>query len=718
MLFSLIYSHAKERSAESIYIDSLYVDVYMNFSTVAGLQKVDRLIEEIKRIDSKNKTDKYVYVEYSALCLKAGSYLNLGMYRNLESLMDSVDTYSDMASRIPRDYSYLKYVMSISYNQQGKHRLAMKIAQELYDNSLDYLLHPIEMTDNNSQYTIPVSVSNRISALMCLGQANCKMGNIENALKYYDECIEVVNINPVALCGERRDVYSERVVAVLKSDDNKLKLKYIEELAQVIDEYRKLDYKFASIEDMQVYEMYMYDAYVNTYCAMKEYDKAGEAVVKMGEVFDRIEQARDNAASTYYTTLAMYYEAIGQYVKAIECADSAAYYNRGVEITGELEALRIKMSANHKAHFIENDYEIASHVLALADSMYIESKNASVEEMNTLLGIDKLKIASQEMEARLQMWIMGIVVTIVISISVIAIIILSYKRRREREKRKLLSEQNDRLEVEVANQTRELREKNQNITDSINYAQRIQSALLPDIESYGREGIEGAFSFFRPRDIVSGDFYWAHKRGDELMFVCSDCTGHGVPGAFMSMIGTTILNDICSRKGEIHPDEVLSMLDAQLIEALSQRDEISVNDGMDMVFVIYNTQTHVLSFSTARRPLYLVHNGVLEEYRGTKRSIGERDEASRRMPFESMSVVITPGDTVYFCSDGLADQFGGEDAEHPHGRRLKSAGLKKILADISQLPISEQKMAINSIFDKWKGNCYQVDDVALVGVRF
>ena len=305
-------------------------------------------------------------------------------------------------------------------------------------------------------------------------------------------------------------------------------------------------------------------------------------------------------------------------------------------------------------------------------------------------------------------WFFLIVFTILSGIVALIIYI------RERSQR----EMNEYLENELAERTRvvlkqkdEIELQNIEITDSINYAKRIQSSILPDVNKL-REAFDDAFIIFHPRDIVSGDFYWFDRIDEEIfVIVCADSTGHGVPGAFMSMIGSTLLQDIVSRKGITRPSQVLTLLDKQIFSTLNQNIDVGIsNDGMDMVVFEFNVKTRQVRFASAMRPVIIVIGGESYYIRGNRCSVG--GESVIEKFFDDQEYFLAKGDTVYMFSDGLPDQFGGAD-----GKKMKIARLKKLLEEVSRQPMSEQKEIISNFYFDWKGDYEQVDDILLMGIK-
>jgi serine phosphatase RsbU (regulator of sigma subunit) len=291
------------------------------------------------------------------------------------------------------------------------------------------------------------------------------------------------------------------------------------------------------------------------------------------------------------------------------------------------------------------------------------------------------------------------------------IIIIRERDKAQKKIQAYLEKELDARTSVVMKQKGEIELQNIEITDSINYAKRIQSSILPDINKL-KESFRDAFILFRPRDIVSGDFYWFDKLDDDkFILVCADSTGHGVPGAFMSMIGSTLLQDIVTRKRISRPAEVLTMLDRQIFSTLNQNIELGVsNDGMDMVVCEFNVRTRHLRFASAMRPVILVLDGESYYIKGNRSSIG--GESANEKFFDDQEYYLKPNDSIYLFSDGLSDQFGG-----PDGKKMKIARLRRMIEQVEALPMDEQKAVIINFYDEWKGTFDQVDDILLMGVR-
>jgi serine phosphatase RsbU (regulator of sigma subunit) len=252
--------------------------------------------------------------------------------------------------------------------------------------------------------------------------------------------------------------------------------------------------------------------------------------------------------------------------------------------------------------------------------------------------------------------------------------------------------------------------KNEQILDSINYAQNIQAAILPE-EKQLLEIWPDSMMLYLPRDKVSGDFPWLFKRGDEVYLAAVDCTGHGVPGALLSVIGHFVLNASVQKQEVTNPGELLNHLHEGVKQTLKQEKNIETRDGMDIAVCKFNIKSDKLEFAGAHRHLYHLRNGEIIEYKGTKRPIGgvKYDE---RGAFQNVLIELKKGDTVYFYTDGFPDQIGGPDK-----KKFMNHGIKQMILDYKNLTLQEQKIKFMSAFSGYKGENKQIDDVLFIGVK-
>lgn len=303
----------------------------------------------------------------------------------------------------------------------------------------------------------------------------------------------------------------------------------------------------------------------------------------------------------------------------------------------------------------------------------------------------------------------------ILFVIIVAVVLLKQNRNR-REANKLLQLQNN----EIVHQKKE-------ITDSINYAKRIQLAILPPDKMVKRL-LPNAFVLYKPKDVVSGDFYWLEEKNGKVLFAAVDCTGHGVPGAMMSVVGLNLLNQAVKEKGLTTPSEILKHLDAGVTDTLRQSGDIdSIKDGMDLSLCAYNPKTLELQYAGAFNNLWIVRKNISSSYvPSTKNEVLFEDHLleikADKFPigsnldgvvdnYTNWKLQLQKGDCVYLYSDGFADQFGG-----PKGKKFKYNALKKFLVSVHHLPPAEQREKLVSAFESWKGNLEQVDDILVLGV--
>jgi len=296
----------------------------------------------------------------------------------------------------------------------------------------------------------------------------------------------------------------------------------------------------------------------------------------------------------------------------------------------------------------------------------------------------------------------------VITGTIIIVVYITIREQNLKRENRILEEKVRERTAEVVAQKEELAEKNKDITDSIRYAKRIQFAILPPEIPF-----RDTFILFKPKDIVSGDFYWLHVQDNMEFLAAVDCTGHGVPGAFMSIIGYNLLNKIIKEKHIYQPAAILNSMNKELILSLQTQDEVgSIKDGMDLALICYHTDTKELEFSGAFNPLYIIRNGELEEGKADRFSIG-RASLEMEKQFTNHSYKMMEGDTIYLFSDGYADQFGGDT-----GKKFKTKPMKELLLAIQDQPMEIQKVILDNTIEAWRGDINQVDDILVIGRKF
>lgn len=258
---------------------------------------------------------------------------------------------------------------------------------------------------------------------------------------------------------------------------------------------------------------------------------------------------------------------------------------------------------------------------------------------------------------------------------------------------------------------REVNHQHKKITESINYAKRIQGAILPNPRLIDR-ALPNSFILYKPRDQVSGDFPWFAQVKEEIFMAAVDCTGHGVPGALLSLVGYFLLNDIVRSRRITEPGQILDLLDEGVATTLRPDEDAGTKDGMDLGLCRINMEEKELVFAGAHRPLFIVRSGNLEEIKGNRFPIGG-GIFKNQTSFTSTRIKLNHGDAVYFCTDGYCDQFGG-----PHGRKFGTKQLRDIIMKLHSIPMKEAKIIFEDQWEAWKGDQKQTDDVLLIGIRF
>lgn len=384
----------------------------------------------------------------------------------------------------------------------------------------------------------------------------------------------------------------------------------------------------------------------------------------------------------------------------------------------ESECYRVMAVAYRGQGNLDKAYAYLDKYSALKDTLLNEENTRQINQMNAMYEKDKqeLKIGALEKEKKLseeviqkqnslRKVLVGIVVLIVV-LAVVLFVAFINKRKHNR----LLANQN----AEIQRQKEIIEETNKSMTDSINYAKRIQEAILPAKEVKYRL-FPDAFVFYQPRDIVSGDFYWFAEKNGKRIIAAVDCTGHGVPGAFMSMIGIDQLNHIVLQNGITTPSEILNQLQLNVRHALKQdiNAEMVARDGMDLALCAFDFENRVVEYAGANRPLLIVRKekDSHEAVEADHFSIGGLQHAQGNR-FTNHAVKLAKGDCVYIFTDGYADQFGG-----PKGKKFRMKSLKELLVKIAPERMDKQEEILATTLGNWKGKIEQVDDVLIIGVR-
>lgn len=405
----------------------------------------------------------------------------------------------------------------------------------------------------------------------------------------------------------------------------------------------------------------------NVNLAQGEYERAKEKYMLALEMAEEIgaKQIIGNA----YKGLSEVEKALGDFKSSLE------YYEKYVAIQREI----YNEEQAQKLAQVENNFQI-------------QTRENQINLLNKEAEIKDLRLDSNQM---LIYWMGGIIALIIF------IIILQYRKNSYKTKTNLiLQAQND-----------EIKEKNKNIMDSILCAKNIQQAILPDDEKL-KNVFNEAFVLSRARDVVSGDFYWFAERDEKILIAAVDCTGHGVPAAFLNVLGNTLLNQIVHESNVLSPSKILEQLNDHVIDSLkSNKVYIQIDDGMDIALCMFDKNTKKLSYAGAKRPLYFIHKSELNVVKGDHYPVGGMLYDTKRN-YHQHELQLQSNDLIYMFTDGIVDQFGGES-----NKKFMYGRLKKLLNEIVGLPLEEQKEAIENELINWQGNNEQTDDMLFIGMK-
>ena len=517
---------------------------------------------------------------------------------------------------------------------------------KIYDKALDY--HKQSLKEKEE-------LGNRhgiVSSYKNIGEVYLNTDQPEKALEYFEICLRMSReINDMEGIAQG---LSDIGRAYMKFQNFSLAAKYFQESIEITE----------NIGDKTgIINLYIH--FSNLYIQLNNYNEALNFLNK-SLVLAKEENLLEEISMIYFNYSTVYSE-VKQPIKALE------FYKKYTDVHNSI----FNSEKNIKIADIQTKYEV-------------EKKEIEIELQKTALA-KKDAILKQKNTQRNAL-ITGIVLLLIL-------IVIVFKAFMQRKKSNLI----------LKHQKEKIEEQNRNITDSIVYAQRIQRALLPPGD-YMKQLLPHRFILYKPRDIVSGDFYWVNKKDDLIITAAADCTGHGVPGAMMSMLGVSILNEIVSIRQNEDAGEILNKFRSKLIESLHQGGKEShMWDGIDIALCLIDLKKKNVQYAGAYSPLYLIREGKLKETKGDKMPIGIH---ARMEPFTNHNIKIQTGDSLYIFSDGYIDQFGGEN-----DKRFTQRRFRKLLVDIYDKPMTDQKEILEKTLTEWQGKSDQIDDILVMGVR-
>jgi serine phosphatase RsbU (regulator of sigma subunit) len=641
-----------------------------------NLVKDDTEKFEVLCMIASNSTDADSILQYSEQAIKLAEKLNIlpaqpavfkgSVYLNSGKLASALECFLKAASYYKKDrndsgMAAVYLYIAEAYNQQ-----------ENYDNAKYYLKNAIEI------YRKEKDSMNLASALHNLGYANYSMGQYDTALIIFSKSSEIYQrlnlLKNYAYClGNSGLVYS-RQLEFEKAEEYLLRA--IEILTGQGDEYAVTQYMIEYAGILQ----HKGENKKAIACATESFDNA----TKNGY----LEFKRDAAYR-----LAQLYQSSGMY-------DSAYHFQS------------LYINANDSIKSYKNIQKMAD----LRTEFEVAKKQAEVNVLQKNKAIQLIVIVSL---ALILLLAMGLIILYYYSLKKSQKFTAALDERRillEKQSAEL-KEQNDSI-TRASEELKKLYEitnsQKDEIINSILYAQRIQSAVMPQ-EAYVTELLNENFILYKPKEIVSGDFYWIKQVKKYIILASADCTGHGVPAAFMSMLGISLLNEIVQRREITQANQILNELRKQIKHSLRQTGKKEESrDGIDIALCVIDRENNIMQYSGAHNPLYLISNNngesILKEFRADPMPVGVDFSSDRS--FTNHEIQLEIGDIFYIFSDGFADQTGGEN-----NSRFTTANFKKLLLEIHDQPVFEQKEILEQSLKKWMGEQPQRDDILVIGAR-
>ncbi len=641
-------------------------------------------IEYAQRAEQHSKNINYKKGMAASYNNMGSTYLYIGDYENALA-----NHQKSLKIRIETDD---KKGEAASYNNIGN----IYFSQGLYEKALECHLKNLKISEDINDKQLMAAAHNNIGGIYnILGNYNVALDQLSKSLKISEEI------------GDKKGM----------SNSNVGLGNVFEELGnyeKALESHLKGLKVNLEMGDKQGISM-CYNNMGNIYEKQGKYAKALEYQLKGLEINEQIGGKQGIATS---------YNNVGNiYAKQNKLKEAFYYLNQSLIITKEIgskDGIKDAYGSLSELYNREADYKQAYtyHKLYsdIKDTLLNEQSSKQIAEMNTKYDSEKkdkelikkdAEISKQQAETEKQnlqrnAFIIGFALVLVLAF----FIFRGYRQKQNANK--LLEEKN----ILIENQKQLVEEKNLKITDSINYAKRIQQAILPSQELI-KTCFPESFIFFRPKDIVSGDFYWFSEKGDKFIFAIADCTGHGVPGAFMSMIGNTLLNEIVNVKNIFEPAKILNELNKGIVHLLNQscNDSTTQDDGMDITIIAIDKTIQEIEFAGANHFSYLFNNSQFKTLNGDVFSIGGMFGRAD-INFTSQKIKIEKGSTIYLFTDGFVDQFGGEE-----NKKFLSGRFETLLQTLQQKNMEHQIESLITAFDNWKAHNKQLDDVLVMGIK-
>jgi tetratricopeptide (TPR) repeat protein len=683
---TLFANKAKEDSLMSrlnVVHDSLKAQVYNELALEVVNNSADKAIELAnKALEFATRFENVKEIMYAYDGIGCAYYSKGNLNEALKNYQKSLDISKEI--KVKKQTAFVLNRIGVVYKQLGKYQEAI----ECYQNSYN--------------------IYEELGATLQMGMALSNIGNIyyyfgldfNKALDYYEQGAklfdEAGNRNYSAfLLNNIGLIYKEKKENGKALDYFRKSLKIFEEL-QVKSGIAQVQNNLCLIYlDGNNYEL-----------ALKNANSAYKAFKELGDKANMAMALR--SMGTVYSKWGQYDIALNNFFEAINILKEIKMKKEVLDAYKEVSNVYSLMGD------YENAYTNFQKYSDLKDSVLSEDYLKQIQEMEAKYETDKkekeiqlqkAEISKKELQNKQQKYI--IIIVIVVLVIIVLFLALLFKQFSDKKKANvLLAQQND----EIKSQRDQIFQQKKEITDSIHYASRIQRAVLPPEKILDDNEFEH-FILYKPRDIVSGDFYWMNQRDNKLIVAAADCTGHGVPGAFMSMLGMAFLNEIFTRGEYDNAAQILDQLRLQVVSSLHQTGKMEeTKDGMDISLCLFDKDINKMHFAGAFNSLYLVRGGELIEAQADRMPIGVHEKAN--VSFTNHVLDIQKGDSLYILSDGYIDQFGGEN-----GKKFMTKRFKQLLLDIQQKNMEEQKSFLDTILTQWRGEYDQIDDIMVIGIR-
>ena len=666
-----------------------------------------RLLNNLAFTYLNQSPDKMLATSFEALALAKKLNDTINQARALANIGVSYEVKSDFKTAL----SYYKQCLALIQPERNP-----KLGTALYMNfanvyvssgenekSIDYYIKALKLNEQLNDKQVEVQI------LINMANVYFNLGKYELANENYKKLLASKGIeNEKALLGNVYNGMGMICHAQKKYEEA------IPDFLKAIDCYKSVNAKIyipapmvnlgLSYSEEKKYEL-----------AIKYFNEARAACIEIGSEEGVI--FVDVGLGITYNNMGSYDQAIPLFLKAI-----AASKKINLQSTLQDGYKQLSISYEKKKNYAQS-YIYLQKYNALTDSLYSEKNNKQLLELKQYenekrdhdLELLQEKEKTQNIALRQkQLVVYGVVGGLVLTSLLALFAFRSYNQKRKANQ--ILQVKNEEIakqKNEIEGQKDLLSKKNVQITDSINYAKRLQDSILSQHETL-KAFFSDSFIFYKPKDIVSGDFFWLHETKSHIYLAAVDCTGHGVPGAFMSIVAHGILTQLVTETFITDPAELLNALNVKIHTSLKQDLNSSVRDGMDLALCIIDRKDGTLNYAGAKNPLYLVKKSSatseahLEEFKADKISIGQPDEKK----FSTKRVDLRPGDWIYLFSDGFADQKGGTEY-----RKFYYDSFRALLLKASVEPAAQQQILLDDTLNAWIGNHEQMDDILVVGVK-